>query len=60
MIIATVLSGNVDYLVTGDKDRFVLKEVNKSVIYHQEIFGYPARSRNILRFIEVMNIQNGN
>ena len=32
MIIATALSGNADYLITGDKDLLVLKEVKRIVI----------------------------
>ena len=32
MIIATALSGNADYLITGDKDLLVFKEVKEIVI----------------------------
>ena len=32
MIIATALSGNADYLITGDKDLLVLKEVKRIAI----------------------------
>jgi putative PIN family toxin of toxin-antitoxin system len=32
MIIATALSGNADYLITGDKDMLVLKKIKKTVI----------------------------
>ena len=32
MIIATALSGEADYLITGDKDMLILKKIKKTVI----------------------------
>jgi putative PIN family toxin of toxin-antitoxin system len=32
MILATAVSGDADYLITGDKDLLVLKEIKKTVI----------------------------
>ena len=44
MVIATALSGDADYLITGDKDMLILKKIKKTVILSPRDFWVYCQS----------------
>ena len=44
LVIATALSGGVDYLITGDKDMLILKRIRKLVIVSPREFWIRCQS----------------
>ena len=44
MVIATALSGDADYLITGDRDMLILKKIKKTVILSPRDFWIYCQS----------------